>query len=44
MKTLADAHNISSLAVDIAGRGESCGTEAALNYTSAVSDLQNVHS
>ena len=34
--TLSINHGISSLAVDIAGRGESCGFEAALNYTAAV--------
>ena len=39
MRTLAVNHGISSLAVDIAGRGESCGTEAVLNYTSAVREL-----
>lgn len=37
MRTLALNHGISSLAVDIAGRGESCGSEALFNYTAAVS-------
>ena len=41
MRTLAVNHGISSLAVDIAGRGESCGTEAVLNYTSAVRELMH---
>ena len=36
MRTLALNHGISSLSVDIAGRGESCGFEALFNYTAAV--------
>lgn len=36
MRTLAINHGISSFAVDIAGRGESCGSEALFNYTAAV--------
>ena len=42
METLAQNHGYSSLAVDAAGRGESCGSELALNYTAAVSHLQAV--
>ena len=36
METLAQTQGLSSLAVDVAGRGESCGYELALNYTAAV--------
>ncbi|KAL0049112.1 hypothetical protein WJX82_006790 [Trebouxia sp. C0006] len=39
MRTLALNHGISSLAVDIAGRGESCGSEALFNYTAALTDM-----
>ncbi|KAL0019247.1 hypothetical protein WJX79_010983 [Trebouxia sp. C0005] len=39
MRTLAINHGISSLAVDIAGRGESCGSEALFNYTAALTDM-----
>ena len=37
-QTLADKHGYSSLAVDIAGRGESCGFEIGPDCTSAVTD------
>ena len=35
-KTLADKHGLSSLVVDFAGRGESCGYETGPDCTSAV--------
>ncbi|KAL0031621.1 hypothetical protein WJX77_010215 [Trebouxia sp. C0004] len=39
MRTLAINHGISSVAVDISGRGESCGSEALFNYTAALTDM-----
>ncbi len=35
-KTLADVHDLSSIAVDVAGRGESCGYETGPDCASAV--------
>lgn len=35
-KTLADVHGLSSISVDVAGRGESCGYEIGPDCTSAV--------
>ena len=38
-RTLANDHGLSSIAVDIAGRGESCGYEVGPDCTSGVSSL-----
>lgn len=38
-KTLADVHGLSSIAVDVTGRGESCGYEIGPDCASAVGDM-----